>query len=114
MVVLEKQLSDACPDGVDVYFENVGGRVLDAVIPLLNRGVRIAISGYISLYNEDRTTRAPTPIDVKRTENAGAVYDSLEFAFAEAGLDPRERRGLHEVGLVQHHHVGALHLRHII
>lgn len=60
----EKQLSDACPDGVDVYFENVGGRVLDAVIPLLNRGAQIPISGYISLYNEDRTTRAPTPIDV--------------------------------------------------
>ena len=60
----EKQLSDACPDGVDVYFENIGGRVLDAVIPILNRGARISISGYISLYNEDRTTRAPTPIDV--------------------------------------------------
>lgn len=38
--------------------------------------------------NAAAMAEAPTPIDVKRTENAGAVYDSLEFAFAEAGLDP--------------------------
>lgn len=44
-------LADACPDGVDVYFENVGGAVLEAVAPLLNPGSRVPVCGYISAYN---------------------------------------------------------------
>jgi NADPH-dependent curcumin reductase CurA len=44
------QLAAACPDGIDVYFENVGGRVFDAVLPLLNRSSRITLCGMISQY----------------------------------------------------------------
>lgn len=44
------QLAAACPDGVDVYFESVGGAVFEAVLPLLNRGARIPICGMISQY----------------------------------------------------------------
>ena len=44
-------LAAACPDGVDVYFENVGGAVLEAVAPLLNAGSRVPVCGYISAYN---------------------------------------------------------------
>jgi len=46
----EVALKDACPDGIDVYFENVGGRVYEAVLPLLNRHARITICGMISQY----------------------------------------------------------------
>jgi NADPH-dependent curcumin reductase CurA len=46
-----EKLAGVCPDGVDVYFENVGGPVLDAVAPLLNKGARVPICGYISAYN---------------------------------------------------------------
>ena len=45
-----ENLAAACPDGVDVYFENVGGRVFEAVLPLLNRRSRIALCGMISQY----------------------------------------------------------------
>ena len=45
------QLANACPDGVDVYFESVGGRVLEAVSSLLNVGARIPLCGGISYYN---------------------------------------------------------------
>jgi NADPH-dependent curcumin reductase CurA len=45
------QLAAACPDGVDVYFENVGGAVLDAVAPLLNKDARVPVCGFISAYN---------------------------------------------------------------
>jgi len=45
-------LRAACPNGVDVYFENVGGKVLEAVAPLLNSGSRVPICGFISQYNE--------------------------------------------------------------
>ncbi|MEE4360271.1 MAG: NADP-dependent oxidoreductase [Pseudomonadales bacterium] len=46
-----EDLKKACPDGVDVYFENVGGAVLQAVAPLLNDGARVPVCGYISAYN---------------------------------------------------------------
>jgi len=44
-------LAAACPGGVDVYFENVGGVVLSAVLRVLNRGARIPLCGLISEYN---------------------------------------------------------------
>ena len=47
------RLAAACPRGVDVYFESVGGEVLDAVLPLLNLGARVPVCGFISHYNGD-------------------------------------------------------------
>ena len=47
---LEEELQAACPDGVDIYFENVGGKVYSAVLPLLNRQSRITVCGMISQY----------------------------------------------------------------
>ena len=50
----------ACPAGVDVYFENVGGAVFDAVLPLFNPGARMTICGLIAHYGDDGgPTRAP-------------------------------------------------------
>ena len=48
---LRKALSDQCPNGIDIYFENVGGRVLAAVLPLMNPHGRIPICGMIAWYN---------------------------------------------------------------
>jgi NADPH-dependent curcumin reductase CurA len=52
-------LKAACPDGVDIYFENVGGAVFDAVFPLLNRNARVPVCGTVSGYNA--TTHEVTP-----------------------------------------------------
>ncbi|KQY22666.1 NADP-dependent oxidoreductase [Rhizobium sp. Root483D2] len=49
------ELKAACPDGIDVYFENVGGHVWSAVFPLLNDFARIPVCGLIAHYNEDRS-----------------------------------------------------------
>jgi NADPH-dependent curcumin reductase CurA len=46
-----KQLAEACPNGIDVYFENVGGPVWQAVLPLLNRFARVPMCGVIAHYN---------------------------------------------------------------
>lgn len=46
-----QQLRTACPDGIDVYFENVGGKVLYAVLPLLNAFARMPVCGVVSWYN---------------------------------------------------------------
>jgi NADPH-dependent curcumin reductase len=48
---MAKLLAAACPRGIDVYFENVGGEVLMAVLPLLNVGARMPVCGVISWYN---------------------------------------------------------------
>ncbi|MDX3907325.1 MAG: NADP-dependent oxidoreductase [Pigmentiphaga sp.] len=48
---LPLRLAAACPDGIDIYFESVGGAMFDAVIPLLNRYARIPLCGLISQYN---------------------------------------------------------------
>jgi NADPH-dependent curcumin reductase len=57
-------LAAACPDGIDVYFENVGGAVWQAVLPLLNKYARIPVSGLIAQYNGpghgDGTDRLPS------------------------------------------------------
>ena len=47
----EAQLAAACPDGIDVYYENVGGKVFDAVMPLLNSKARIPVCGVVAHYN---------------------------------------------------------------
>ncbi|MEQ6204041.1 NADP-dependent oxidoreductase [Sulfitobacter sp. HNIBRBA2951] len=49
---LRKAIKEAAPKGVDIYFENVGGKVLDAVLPLMNPHGRIPICGMIAWYNE--------------------------------------------------------------
>ncbi|TIT60005.1 MAG: NADP-dependent oxidoreductase, partial [Mesorhizobium sp.] len=46
-----EQLKVACPGGIDVYFENVGGPVWDAVFPLLNEFARVPVCGLIAQYN---------------------------------------------------------------
>ena len=61
---LERDLAAACPDGIDVYFENVGGAVLRAVAPLLNPGARVPICGFISAYNAADITQVETPFHV--------------------------------------------------
>lgn len=48
-------LAQACPEGIDVYFENVGGKIFEAVLPLLNKYSRIPVCGVISQYNEAST-----------------------------------------------------------
>lgn len=49
---LAGRLAAATPDGVDVYFENVGGAVFEAVLPRLNKGARVPLCGVVSIYNE--------------------------------------------------------------
>jgi NADPH-dependent curcumin reductase CurA len=57
------QLATACPAGIDVYFENVGGAIWQAVLPLLNKYARVPVCGLIAQYNGpgqgDGTDRLP-------------------------------------------------------
>jgi NADPH-dependent curcumin reductase CurA len=66
---LRERLAAACPDGIDVYFENVGGEVLDAVLPLLNLHARMPVCGFIAHYNEATPASGPD----KRTQLLATV-----------------------------------------
>ncbi len=61
---LEADLQAACGNGIDIYFENVGGEVTRAVAPLLNDGARVPICGFVSKYNSEDITKAETPFDI--------------------------------------------------
>lgn len=52
-------LKTACPDGVDVYFDNVGGEISDSVLGLINKGARIPVCGQIALYNLEKADVGP-------------------------------------------------------
>lgn len=61
---LEADLAAACPQGIDVYFENVGGDVSRAVAKLLNPGSRVPICGYVSAYNAKDASQVETPFHI--------------------------------------------------
>jgi NADPH-dependent curcumin reductase CurA len=56
---VKEGLKQHCPDGVDIYFDNVGGEILDAVLARLARKARIVICGAISQYNNTAPVRGP-------------------------------------------------------
>lgn len=56
-----EKLKAACPDGIDIYWENVGGPVFDAVLPLLNPFARIPVCGLIHWYNVTEIPTVPDP-----------------------------------------------------
>jgi NADPH-dependent curcumin reductase CurA len=56
---LRDRLAAACPQGIDVYFENVGGKVQAAVFPLLNAKARIPLCGLVAQYNAEHLPEGP-------------------------------------------------------
>ncbi len=73
------ELKALCPDGVDVYFDNVGGAITDAVFPLINVGARVSVCGQISQYNLEAEAVGPRllwHLIVKRARAQGfLVFD---------------------------------------
>ena len=86
-----EQLAAACDKGIDVYFENVGGKVFDAVMPLLNTGARIPVCGLISQYNAtslpdgpDRMSALMGMLLVKRIKMQGfIIFDDYAHRYNE-------------------------------
>lgn len=84
-----EQLAAICDKGIDIYFENVGGKVFDAVLPLLNVGARVPLCGLISQYNAtslpdgpDRMSMLMGNILVKRIKMQGfIIFDHYEHSY---------------------------------
>jgi NADPH-dependent curcumin reductase CurA len=79
---LGKQLRSAAPDRIDVFFDNVGGEVLDAALMGLARGARVVISGAVSQYNATEKPRGPAnymQLLVQRASMTGfVIFDYLD------------------------------------
>ena len=84
-------LNSACPDGIDIYFDNVGGFVTDEVIKRINTGARIAICGQVSQYNLTEPELGPRNL-FHLTKSQAKMEGFLVFAY-EARYD----EGLHRL-----------------
>jgi len=86
-----QELSQACTNGIDIYFESVGGKVFDAVLPLLNTKARIPVCGLISHYNATRLPDGPDRLSllmrtilVKRLKVQGfIIFDDYGHRYGE-------------------------------
>lgn len=93
-----QQLEAACDKGIDVYFENVGGKVFDAVMPLLNTGARIPVCGLISQYNAtslpegpDRMSTLVATLLIKRIKMQGfIIFDDYAHRYNEFAVQMTE------------------------
>ena len=89
-----ENLAAACPDGIDVYFENVGGEVTKAVAGLLNPGARVPICGYISNYNDTDLEKAETPFHIlKRLDDVPEHRFFLVTEWHERWLEATRQLG---------------------
>ena len=84
---VKKALREHCPKGVDVYFDNVGGDILDAVLTQLARNARIVICGAISQYNSTTGVKGPSnylSLLVNRASMKGMVVFDYADRYPEA------------------------------
>ncbi|NRT12778.1 NADP-dependent oxidoreductase [Flavobacterium sp. 14A] len=84
---MAEAIKKACPDGVDVYFDNVGGEISDAVLYNINRFARMIICGAISAYNETETVKGVSvqPFLVKNSAlMQGFILGNYAEKFPEA------------------------------
>jgi NADPH-dependent curcumin reductase len=84
---MSKALSAACPHGIDIYFDNVGGEILDACLKLMNLKGRIPTCGLISRYNNTKPVPGPYNYDMilmKRLRVEGFIVSDFAERFPEA------------------------------
>ncbi len=80
------KLAELCPKGVDVYFDNVGGVITDAVFPLINVGARVVVCGQIAQYNADKPETGPrllAHLIVKQARAEGFLVFQFAKRYAE-------------------------------
>ena len=75
---LPTALDKACPDGIDIYFDNVGGDILETVMEKLSLGARVILCGLMAQYNQDERLPGTNPANIIRsraTVRGMVVYD---------------------------------------
>lgn len=94
---LREALDAACPDGIDLYFDNVGGDMLQAALERLALGARVALCGLMDQYNQETPPPGPNPaliIRARATVQGLVVYDHEDLRpQMEADLGGRVQAG---------------------
>lgn len=84
---VSEALEEGCPDGVDVYYDNVGGEITDAVFDRLNVRARVAVCGQIALYNAEERPTGPRKLGKlieTRARVEGLLVRDFESRYEEA------------------------------
>jgi len=84
---LYQAVAEACPEGIDVYYDNVGGEITDAAFANLNEFARVAVCGQISLYNATEQPMGPrklTTLIQKKARVEGFIVSDYAVRFREA------------------------------
>jgi NADPH-dependent curcumin reductase len=87
---VKKALKAACPSGIDIYFDNVGGEILDIVLTQINLKARIVICGAISQYNNMTAVKGPAnylSLLVNRARMEGIVVFDYAPKYKEAAIE---------------------------
>lgn len=85
---VKQALKEACPNGVDIYFDNVGGEISDHVVRRINKYARIIICGQIALYNLDKPDEGP------RVQTNLLINSALMKGFIVSDYQDRFKEGL--------------------
>jgi len=94
---LAGRLKEACPQGVDVYYENVGGKVFEAVFPLFNNFARIPVCGLIAQYNATSAPADAMPVPTLMRQVLSKRLNFRGFIVSDfAALEPDFRRDMTE------------------
>lgn len=104
------QLGQACPKGIDIYFESVGGKVFDAVLPRLNTKARIPVCGLISQYNATQLPQEPNRLSllmgtilVKRLKVQGfIIFDDYGHRYNEFAKEMTQWLGTGQIKYREH------------
>jgi hypothetical protein len=103
---VRRALREHAPSGIDVYFDNVGGEILDAALTRLARGARIVICGAVSQYNATEAVRGPSnylALLVSRASMTGMVVFDYAARYGEAMAELAQ--WLREGKLVSREHI---------
>lgn len=124
---MHETLSEVCPEGVDIYFDNVGGEITDAVWQLLNVDARVTVCGQISLYNATEQPTGPRKLAQliqtrarvqgflvsdyedrwgEALKRLGAFIDAGDLAYSESVVDGFENAPDAFLGLFEGENIG--------
>jgi len=86
---LKKAIADACPNAVDIYYDNVGGEISDAVVSNINFNARIVLCGQIALYNSTEIPMGPRLQPMLLTRSVlmqGFIIGNYQSQFSEGSI----------------------------
>ena len=89
---MNQVIREACPDGVDVFFDNVGGELFDAVFENINRHARIVLCGQVAEYNSKNPLKGPRPLN-HLIKKSARMEGFVVFDFKDEFEDAKKQLG---------------------